>query len=107
MHSIRSRIIALTAAAVLLCMLAFAAVTYTTLRTEWDRSAAANMNLLSRNVQQSLDEYLGSIRQSVEMAAHYATDILDPVVLVECGAAGSAAENGPRTPEYPVLYGKA
>lgn len=99
MHSIRSRIIALTAAAVLLCMLAFAAVTYTTLRTEWDRSAAANMNLLSRNVQQSLDEYLGSIRQSVEMAAHYATDILDPVVLVECGAAGSAAENGPRTPE--------
>ncbi len=99
MHSIRSRIIAVTAAAVLLSMLAFVAVTYTTVRTEGDRSAAANMNLLSRNVQQSLDEYLGSIRQSVEMAAHYATDILDPVVLVECGAAGSAAGTEPRTPE--------
>lgn len=91
MHSIRTRLITVTVAAVLASVLAFAALAYKTVGDESRRYSTEEMNLLSQNVQQSLDEYLGSVRQSVEMVAHYATDQLDPVVLVECGVAGSAA----------------
>ena len=91
MHSIRGRIIAITAAAVTASILAFMTIAYFTLGDEAARNTAERMNMMCRNVQLSLDEYLTSIRQSVEMAAHFATDALDPVVLVECGAAGSNA----------------
>ena len=96
MHSIRTRIIAITVAAILASVLAFAALTYMSVGEKSRRSSAEEMNLIARNVQQELDEYLASIRQSVEMVAHFATDQLDPVVLVECGVAGSAA-GGTRT----------
>ena len=91
MHSIRTRIIAITVAAILASVLAFAVLTYVSVGEESSRSSAEEMNLMARNVQHELDEYLASIRQSVEMVAHFATDQLDPVVLVECGVAGSAA----------------
>ncbi len=97
MHSIRTRLIAVTVAAVLASVLAFAALAYKTVGDESRQHSSDEMNLLSRNVQQSLDEYLGSVRQSVETVAHYATDQLDPVILVECGVAGSAAGLEPRT----------
>ena len=91
MHSIRGRIIAITAAAVTASILVFMTITYFTLGDEAARNTAEKMNMMCRNVQLSLDEYLASIRQSVEMAARFATDSLDPVDLVECGAAGSNA----------------
>lgn len=94
MHSIRTRIIAITVAAILASVLAFAAITYVSAGEESSRSSSEAMNLMARNVQQELDEYLASIRQSVEMVAHFATDHLDPVLLVECGVAGSAAAAG-------------
>ncbi len=98
MHSIRTRIIAIAVAAILASALAFAAVTDVSVGDESSRSSAEEMNLMARNVQHELDEYLASIRQSVEMVAHFATDHLDPVMLVECGVAGSAAAAGePRT----------
>ena len=97
MHSIRTRLVTVTVAAVLASVLAFAALAYKTVGDESRQYSSDEMNLLSRNVQQSLDEYLGSVRQSVEMVAHYATDQLDPVILVECGVAGSAAGLEPRT----------
>ena len=96
MHSIRTRIIAITIAAILASVLAFGAAAYVSIKEEKSRSSAEEMNLLARNVQQELDRYLESIRQSVEMAARFATDQLDPVILVECGVAGSAAGE-PRT----------
>ncbi len=91
MHSIRGRIIAITVAAVVASILVFMAITYFTMGDEAARNTAERMNMMCRNVQLSLDEYLASIRQSVEMAAHFATDSLDPVTLVECGVAGSNA----------------
>ena len=99
MHSIRTRIIAITVAAVLASVLAFSTLTYLTVENESRRTSAEEMNLIARNVQLTLDEYLSSIRQSVEMAAHFATDQLDPVILVECGVAGSGAEEKTRTKE--------
>lgn len=96
MHSIRTRIIAITVAAILASVLAFAALTYVSVGEESSRSSAERMNLIARNAQEELDEYLASIRQSVEMVAHFATDQLDPIMLVECGVAGSAAGE-PRT----------
>ena len=96
MHSIRTRIVAITVAAILASVLASGAVTYVYVRDESRRSSAEELNLIARNVQEELDEYLASVRQSVEMVAHFATDLLDPVTLVECGVAGSAAGE-PRT----------
>ena len=91
MHSIRTKIIAITVAAILASVLAFAVLTYLSVGEESARSSAKQMNLMARDAQHGLDEYLASIRQSVEMVAHFATDQLDPVLLVECGVAGSAA----------------
>ena len=105
MHSIRTRIIAITVAAILASVLAFAALTYMSVGEESSRSSAEEMNLIARNVQQELDEYLASIRQSVEIVAHLATDQLDPVMLVECGVAGSAAGE-PRTKGQAVRMDK-
>ena len=60
MHSIRTRIVAITVAAILASVLASAAVTYVSVRDESRRSSAEELNLIARNVQEELDEYLAS-----------------------------------------------
>ena len=62
MHSIRTRLITVTVAAVLASVLAFAALAYKTVGDESRRYSTEEMNLLSQNVQQSLDEYLARRR---------------------------------------------
>ena len=99
MHSIRTRITAITAAAILTCVLALTAISFFTISKETDRMSAEKMTLQSKNVQQELDSYLASIKQSVEMTAHIAMDSLDAAILVENGAAGAAAGENPRTAE--------
>ena len=56
MHSIRTRIVAITVAAILASVLASAAVTYVYVRDESRRSSAEELNLIARNVQEELDE---------------------------------------------------
>ena len=99
MHSIRVRITAITVVLILACILAVIGACFTTVRAETDRSSAENMNLLSRNTQQSLDDYLDSVEQSVEMVASIASDSLDSVTLVEGGVAGAKAKTRAQTPE--------
>ena len=99
MHSIRTKITAITIAAILISILAVILASFHTIQAENDRSSAERMNLLSKNTQQSLDDYLDSIEQSVEMAANIAGDTLDSVVLVEGGVAGASARQTEQTPE--------
>ena len=99
MHSIRVRITAITIAAILTSIAVVFLACSSTIQRENDQQSVQNMNLLCQNTQQSLEKYLESISQSVEMCTNIADDMLDSVVLVECGAAGSNSGQGTRTEE--------
>ena len=89
MHSIRVRITAITIAAILTSIAVVFLACNSTIQKENDQQSVENMNLLCQNTRQSLEKYLDSISQSVEMAANIADDTLDSVVLAECGLSGS------------------
>ena len=86
MHSIRFKILALTIAAILTCIVVLGGFAILTIGVESDRSSAEKMQMISRNTQQQLDAYLNSLQQSVDMAIHIAGDSLDgldPELLLE------------------------
>ena len=99
MRSIRFKITAITIAAILISMLAVLTAVYSTFLAESDRRSVETLNLIGGNTQKSLEQYLASIEQSVEMAANLAGDSLDGVVLVENGVAGRDADPAARIPE--------
>ena len=99
MKSIRVKIAAITVIAILTSILSVYTACYSTIQAENDRNSVAMMNLIGRDTQKSLEKYLESIEQSVEMAANIASDSLDSVILVECGAAGAYARQNERTEE--------
>lgn len=79
MHSIRVKIMAVTIAAILTSILALGGIGALTIGAESDRSSAENMRLICDNIQQELDGYLNSLKQSVNMAIHMADGSLaDP-----------------------------
>ena len=99
MRSIRVKITAITIAAILTSILSVLVACSLSVMAETNRSSAERMNALSQNTQLTLDAYLKSIEQSVEMAANIAGDSMDSIVLIETGAVGSAVGQHPRTPE--------
>ena len=99
MNSLRTKIVALTVAVVMFSSLAFLSVYFMTAARESRNMSAERLDLMTENLQQSLDAYLGDLEQSVEMAAHIASDSLDSLTLVEAGVIGSAAGEQKRTPE--------
>ncbi|MDO4536974.1 MAG: cache domain-containing protein [Coriobacteriales bacterium] len=86
MHSIRTKITAVTVAAILASLIAAAAAGFFTVGQEVSSSSAEKMHLMSEVAQQSLDSYLNDIEQSVGLTSQIATDTLDGILLVECGA---------------------
>ena len=106
MRSIRSKVTAIAIAAILISMLAIMSAYYMMFRTESDRQAAETMNLLARNTEQTLEKYIESIEQSVEMAANLAIDTLDSVILVENNIAGPHADPAARTAEQEATADK-
>ena len=99
MHSIRTKIIAVTIAAILTSVLALFGANVLTVGVDNDRRTTEMMTLLCNKTQLVLDEYLKSVEQSVETVANIASETLDSVVLAENGAVGSAAKQSQRTPE--------
>lgn len=85
MHSIRIKITAITMAAILVCILVLGGLGIHALQTESDRSSAEEMNLISENVQELLDAYLNSIKQSMSMANNVAEDSLANISLQDYG----------------------
>ena len=96
MHSIRLKIIAVTVAAILISNLAFLGVYFLTTARETTRMSTERLNLMTQNLQKSLDSYLDSIDQSVNLAAYIATESLDTLELAEAGVYGGAASEGSR-----------
>ena len=76
MHSIRSKIIAVTIAAILSCILLLGGIGILNITKESDRSSVEKMGLVCENLKQTLNAYLSSLEQSVEMAVHLARDSL-------------------------------
>ena len=93
MHSIRTKITALTLAAILISIVSFALIGkyFTTL--ESNRMAAEALALTCENRKDSLNEYLNSIQQSVNMISRYAVDSLDSVALAEGGVLGASGNS--------------
>ena len=97
--SIRVKIALITVIAILTSILSVYVACYSAIQAENDRDSVSMMNLIGQDTQKSIEKYLQSIEQSVEMAANIASDSLDSVVLVECGAAGAYARQKERTGE--------
>lgn len=77
MHSIRFKMTAVMIAAVLTSILSLGGVGLLTIRSEVDHSSIEKMDLISENEQLTLDSYLTSLKQTVDMAFHKAQDTLD------------------------------
>ncbi len=89
MHSIRTKITALTIVGILVSVIAIGGIGIQTIRRLGDQSSEKEMTLLCQNLKRSVDQYLNSVEQSVDMIARYASDELDIIALVEGGVIGS------------------
>ena len=96
MHSIRTRITALTVMAVLITILAFGGAAIYSAKLVSHRSSVEKMNLICEDRKKTMDEYLNSVRQSIETVSRYAGETLDSAALVE---GGIETAPGDRTPE--------
>ena len=111
-NSIRARITAITAAAILTTVLTVVVVMALTIQRENDRKSVEMMNLIADDTGKSVERYLDSIEQSLDTAANLANDSIDSMLLIECGAAGSHSvppserteEQNERLDEYLVAY---
>ena len=101
--SVRVKITAITVAVILASALSVFAACYPAARKETDRQSVKMMQLVGKDVQNALDEYFIRIEQAVGLAANEATDFMDSVVLVECGAAGSGAQSERTVEQTAVL----
>ncbi|MBR1658863.1 MAG: diguanylate cyclase [Oscillospiraceae bacterium] len=88
MRTIRGKITAMTVAAILVCVAALGSISIFSIKSVGDRSSAREMELLCENTRRSIDEYLNSIRQSVDMVSLYAGENISAAVLRESGASG-------------------
>lgn len=89
MHSIRTKITLMTLTAIVVSVLAVGGIGIYSIKSEGDRNAAREMRLVCDSQRKSLNEYLYSIEQSVNMVSRYVTQDLNVVNLVSGGAAGA------------------
>lgn len=82
MHSIQTKIMALTLAAILVSVLSVGLASIVSITREGERSSAQEMRLLCDNCRYSIDDYLVGIERSVDMVSRYALEELDSVELV-------------------------
>ena len=92
MHSIRTKIMAVTIAAIVTSILALGGIGVLTIGVESDRSSAEKLMLISENIQGKLNAYLDSLQQSVSMAVHMADDALDDPDIAYLGDSGTPEE---------------
>ncbi len=89
MHSIRTKIMAVTIAAIVTSILALGGIGVLTIGVESDRSSVEKLMLISENIQGKLNAYLDSLQQSVSMAVHMADDALNDPDIVYLGDSGT------------------
>ena len=94
MHSIRTKITAITILAILTSMLSVFAASFSTIRAENDRQSVEIMSLIGQDARNVAERRFDGIQQSVELVANLASDHMDSVVLVQSGAFGSSTQTG-------------
>ena len=106
MHSISSKITAITIIAIVTTVWSVFAVSFFTLKTENDRESVEMMNLIAADTKKSIMQYTSSIEQSVEMISNIAYDKLDGIVMVEGGVVGAKSKKTRRTKKQVDLLDK-
>ena len=97
MHSIRTRIAALTIAAMLVSLLSIGGMSIYSVKLEGDRHTAQAMSLLCDNCRKTLNEYLNSVEQSVDMVTRYVSETLSSVDLMNGGVIGMSGAGETRS----------
>ena len=99
MHSIRVKITAVTIAAIIVSVLTLGFIAVFTIGVESDEAATEKMQLISENAQKSLDAYLDSLKQSVDMADFVAEDSLSQIRLEDYNIPNASSRAVNQTPE--------
>lgn len=98
MQSIQARITALVLAAIVVSMALSGGAGIYALKTENDEDTTVEMEMLCAYNAQTIDAYLNSVKQSVEMISRYARENMSVVELMEggvlgCDGSGAAIES--------------
>ena len=99
MHSIRTKLTALTTTALFISFLLIGSMGIYAVKSQGDRYAAQVMSLICDNCKASLNEYLNSVEQSVDIVTRYVGETLDSADLVAGGVIGASGEGGGLTRE--------
>lgn len=92
MRSIRTKISLITMVAIVVSVLLVGGVGILFLRNEGERGSDQEMTLLCDNQRKTLNEYMKSIEQSVDMVARYAEEELSGMELEEGGVLGAQGD---------------
>ena len=76
-RSIRAKIMFLIYTAIIVSILSIGIISILSIRTEDETSARQQLTLISRSEQMGIDDYLNSIRQSVDTVSRFASDDLN------------------------------
>ena len=90
LHSIRTKITFLTLSAILISVLSIGGISIYSIKREGDRESMEKLTLICNNCQKTLNEYLDSIEQSVDMVSRYAGEELSSVELMAGGVVGAS-----------------
>ena len=88
-QSIRFRITLLTLAAVLTSVLLIGSISIAAIKREGDRDTSRQMNLICDDSSKSINEFLRSVEQSVNMVSRYAAESLSSEALENGGVTGA------------------
>lgn len=92
MHSIRTKLSLLTILAILVSVLSVGGVSTYSILSEGRRSSSKEMSLICQNLEQSVNEYLDSISQSVDVISRFASEDLNTIALVENGLLAASVD---------------
>ena len=99
MNSIRIKITAVTLLTVIVSVLALGFIGVLTMGVESDANSTEKMQLISESAKKSLDAYLNSLKQSVDMADFVAVDSLSEIDLDDYSIPNASSRAVDQTPE--------
>lgn len=92
MHSIRTKLTAITIISLLVSLLSIGSLGIFAVKTQGDRDAAQFMSLICDNCRKTLNAYLNSVEQSVDMVTRYVSETLNIEDLTSGGVIGASGE---------------
>ena len=94
MHSLGFRVTSFALFSILLFVIVIGGISISAVKSEGDRNASLQMNLICDDRAKIINEFLHSAEQSVNMIARFADDGLDSVALARGGVIGATGKEG-------------